>query len=241
MKKGIIYLAYCKCEKKHYIGQTTKDIETRKREHLWHAKSGSKTYFHRAILKHEFEFSIEEINSENIFESLNERECYWINYYNSNDPNFGYNLSKGGRNSSISKNKMTRHKKETIEKIRKSLIGSKNPMYGKSVYDRWVELYGKEEADIKMESYIDKHKKAHKLEKNGMFGKKQKYETKKLISEKAKLRRGKNASRYISVDENKLITMIKSGYRIKDISKELNVSEFIVRSRIKDINNDSNI
>jgi group I intron endonuclease len=238
MKKGIIYLAYCKCEKKYYIGQTTKDIETRKREHFWHAKSGSKTYFHRAILKHEFEFSIiEEFLSESIFEILNERERFWIDYYNSNNSEFGYNLNKGGRNSNISKNKMTKHKQETIDKIRKSLIGEKNPMYGKSVYDRWIELYGNEEADLRMQSYVEKHKKSHSLEKNGMFGKKQKDETKKIISEKAKLRTGKKASRYVSVDENKLLEMIESGLKIKDISKELNVSEYIIRNRIKEIKN----
>lgn len=236
MKGGIIYLAHCKCEKKNYIGQTTKNIETRKREHFWHAKSGSKTYFHRAILKHNFEFSIiEEINSENLFEMLNERECFWINYYNSNNPEYGYNLNKGGRNSSISKNKIIKHKPETIEKIRKSLIGSKNPMYGKSLYNKWVELYGKEEADMKMESYINHHKKVHCLEKNGMFGKKQKEETKKLISDKAKLRKGKNASRYVSVDENELIKMVESELKIKEISNKLNVSEYVIRNRIKDL------
>lgn len=237
MKSGIIYLAYCRCEDKYYIGQTTKDIETRKKEHYWHAKSGSKTYFHRALLKHEFEFSIiEELNSENLFEILNIREQFWISYYNSNDSNFGYNLNKGGRNSVITKNKMIKHKPETIEKIRQAVSGEKNPMFGKSIYDRWIELYGQEVADEKLKSYIEKHKKSHGLEKNGMFGKKQSEKTKKLIGDKAKLRTGKQSSRYVKVDEEKLKELLKLGLKIREISIELNVSEYVIRNRIKEIN-----
>lgn len=238
MKNGIIYLAYCKCENKYYVGQTTKDLTIRKREHIWHAKSGSKTYFHRALLKHEFEFSIlEEIESDDLFNLLNVREQFWIEYYNSNNFENGYNLTMGGRNSIISKNKITKHKPETIEKIKNSLIGEKNPMYGKSIYQRWVELYGEEEANIKMQSYIEKHKDSHKLEKNGMFGKKQTEETKKLIGDKAKLRTGRKSSRYVEVDEQILINLYKSGTKIKDISELLGVSQYVIRNRIKEIKN----
>jgi group I intron endonuclease len=237
MKSGIIYLAYCRCENKYYIGQTTKDIEKRKKEHYWHAKSGSKTYFHRALLKHEFEFSvIEELNCENLFEILNIREQFWISYYNSNDSNFGYNLNKGGRNSAITKNKIVKHKPETIEKIRQSVSGDKNPMFGKSIHDRWIELYGQEAADEKMKSYIENHKKSHGLEKNGMFGKKQSEKTKKLIGDKAKLRTGKQSPRYVKVDEEKIIELLKLGLKIREISAELNVSEYVIRNRIREIN-----
>ncbi len=51
---------------------------------------------------------------------------------------------------------------------KKSCPGSKNGMYGVSVYDKWVEKYGKEEADRKEKSKIDKMietKKRNKMEK----------------------------------------------------------------------------
>lgn len=236
MKNGIIYSAYCISEEKYYIGQTIKDLNIRKREHLWHAKSGSKTYFHRALLKHNFIFYIlEELKSENIFDLLNEREQYWISKLNSNNERFGYNLNKGGRNSKISNNNIFKHKPETIEKIKQSLIGEKNPMFGKSIYDRWVEVYGKEEADLKMIEYVKKHKLLHSLEKNGMFGKFHNSETIRKMKEKAKYRIGKKASRYIKVDEEKLLKLMNLGFKIKDIAIELNVSQFVVRKRIKEV------
>lgn len=46
-----------------------------------------------------------------------------------------------------------------------------NPMAGKSVYDVWIEKYGKEEADIKMISYKEKHSLNNSGEKNKMYGK----------------------------------------------------------------------
>jgi hypothetical protein len=39
-----------------------------------------------------------------------------------------------------------------------SMSGKNNPMYGKSFYDVWVEKYGKDEADIKMEEWINKRR-----------------------------------------------------------------------------------
>lgn len=90
MKEGIIYVAYCKCENKYYVGQTTKELSVRKREHYYHAEKYSKTYFHRALLKHHFEFSVvETIISENLFDVLNEREEYWIEFYKSSVKRMG--------------------------------------------------------------------------------------------------------------------------------------------------------
>lgn len=78
---------------KIYIGQSI-DIYNRFYQHQ-HTKD--KYYLHRAIQKDgikNFDFSILE---KNLFskENRNEREKYWIQYYNSIAPN-GYNLTKGG-------------------------------------------------------------------------------------------------------------------------------------------------
>jgi hypothetical protein len=37
--------------------------------------------------------------------------------------------------------------------------GEKNPMYGRSFYDVWVEKYGKEVADLKLKEWKEKRKK----------------------------------------------------------------------------------
>ena len=82
------------------------------------------------------------------------------------------------------KNKSEQEKNEWSKKY----SGSNNPMYGKSVYNVWVEKYGKEEADKRFEIRKNKTKntinsfskekkdtinakKALKGNKNGMYGK----------------------------------------------------------------------
>lgn len=83
---------------KVYIGQVyNKSIYDRFKRHISEAKPTSKSYIGRAIAKYGFEnFTIEEIDTANTLEELNEKEKYWIKYYNSTDLNYGYNLTPGG-------------------------------------------------------------------------------------------------------------------------------------------------
>lgn len=79
--------------KKIYIGQSI-EIEKRWKKHL---STKDNFLIHKAIQKYgknNFNFSILE---ECDINSLDERECYWINYYNSIVPN-GYNMISGGSN-----------------------------------------------------------------------------------------------------------------------------------------------
>jgi hypothetical protein len=50
--------------------------------------------------------------------------------------------------------------------------GEKNGMFGKSIYDVWLEKYGKDEADKMLIDFKEKCRKNSSGEKNGMFGKK---------------------------------------------------------------------
>lgn len=80
---------------KIYIGQSI-DIQYRFYQHQ-HSKDDY--YIHKAIRKYEvdnFTFEILELNLYNP-KMRNDREIYWIQYYNSLVPN-GYNLTKGGNN-----------------------------------------------------------------------------------------------------------------------------------------------
>ena len=78
---------------KIYIGQSI-EIERRWQKHL---NANDDFLIHKAIKKYgkeNFKFSIiEECDSS----LLNEKECYWINFYNSIIPN-GYNMIQGGSN-----------------------------------------------------------------------------------------------------------------------------------------------
>jgi group I intron endonuclease len=236
---GIIYRAYCESEDKSYIGQTTKKLSKREHKHYYDSRTKrTKSYFHRALNKYKFEFhileKIERSDKDELFDTLNNREIFWIKKFKSNIKVYGYNMDIGGRRSINCSRKPFRHTEETKKKISNSVSGKNNPMYGKSIYDRWVELYGVDVADIKYESYCKKHKSVHGGSKNGMYGKKQSEETKKKIGEKAKKRVGKNASRYVSVDEGMLRELIEVGKSISEISCILNISEYVTRKRVKE-------
>lgn len=74
-----------------------------------------------------------------------------------NNPNFGKKFSE-------------EHRKNISENHWNS-SGSKNPMFGKSFYDCWVEKYGKETADEKLIVFKKKQSEINSGKNNRMFGK----------------------------------------------------------------------
>ena len=115
---------------KVYIGQTIRPIKDRFHRHINDAMNNIlNTHFARAIRKYgKDSFIIEEIDTAQTQKELNEKEQYWINYYNSVKD--GYNetdaILKSGGNTYQSK---TEEEMEVIkEKIRKTKIGKNNPM-----------------------------------------------------------------------------------------------------------------
>jgi len=69
------------------------------------------------------------------------------------------------------------HSIETKDKIRSTIVekqlskGCNNPMFGKTVYQVWVEKYGKEEADKKYSQMTKKQSQNSSGSNNPMFGK----------------------------------------------------------------------
>lgn len=114
---------------KVYIGQTIRPIEQRFQRHINDALNNIlDTHFARAIRKYGPEsFYIEEIDTATTQEELNQKEQYWIRYYNSIQN--GYNetdaLYKSGGNTY--QFKTDEEMKQIQEKIRQSKIGAKNP------------------------------------------------------------------------------------------------------------------
>lgn len=64
-----------------------------------------------------------------------------------------------------------KHTKETLIKMKGLSSGENNGMYGKSIYSVWVEKYGREVADQKMNELKEKHSFNSKGDKNNMYGK----------------------------------------------------------------------
>lgn len=93
---GFIYKITNLINQKVYIGQTSRTIDIRWQQHLYSSKDGE-SLLYRAMRKYGIEnFSIEQVEETSL---LNEREIFWINYYNSFEK--GYNMTLGGEGSQI--------------------------------------------------------------------------------------------------------------------------------------------
>ena len=99
---GIIYIAINKIDGKVYVGQTKQTVKTRFGQHCNEALREEKLelaccYFHQALLRYGKEnFIVEQIDTAETKEELDEKESHWIKVYNSTDRIHGYNLTPGG-------------------------------------------------------------------------------------------------------------------------------------------------
>jgi group I intron endonuclease len=148
----IVYKITCKTNNKIYIGQTNKTLEERLRKHFNFAFTEverSKNHkFARAIRKYGKEaFYIEEIERVNSQEELDEREFYWINYYNAVEEGYNSRADKG----KCGGDTLSQHwnKDEISEKLRASKVGDNNPMktHGYLVSGERNGMYGKHGSD----------------------------------------------------------------------------------------------
>lgn len=96
---GVIYKIINKIDNKIYIGQTRVTEPQRWQQHVWYAyncPNKDSLLLCYAIKKYGKENFQRETLEECDNDSLNEREIYWIDYYNSANRKIGYNLSLGG-------------------------------------------------------------------------------------------------------------------------------------------------
>jgi group I intron endonuclease len=165
----IIYKAVNKVNGKIYIGQTRSTVDQRIYEHL---KIGGSPVFHKALKKYgikSFELSI--IDFADSIQELNQKEVYWIKFYNSKIPN-GYNLTDGG-NGPIgyvwTEVQRRNHRRD---------------LKGKT----YEEIFGEEKAKI-LKRKISEAIKGKTWEE--IFGEEKSKELKKILSDMSKKRKGK--------------------------------------------------
>ena len=119
---------------KVYIGQS-KDITRRKKDHASRALNDFSTNseynspLHRAMRKYGIENFSFEVIEECKASELNEREIFWINYYDAQ--NSGYNLSPGG-----SEPHFCKHNEQILDGLYNDLLNTKMP------YKELCEKYG---------------------------------------------------------------------------------------------------
>ena len=95
-KYGRIYIIRNTINNKVYIGQTKVSLKLRFQNHLSAARNNKDYVIGKAIRKYGEENFYIELLEECTIEELNDREKYWISYFNSTDNKFGYNMSIGG-------------------------------------------------------------------------------------------------------------------------------------------------
>ena len=96
----IIYKATNLINGKIYIGQTVNTLKYRKYQHIRDSKRlyHNNDHFHNAIAKYgEESFKFEVIDTALSQEELDEKERYWISFYESNNRDLGYNEDEGGK------------------------------------------------------------------------------------------------------------------------------------------------
>lgn len=95
---GYIYKITNLINNKVYIGKTERTVNKRWKEHVKNAKTDKyqNIILYRAMRKYGIDnFKVEAIDEVSNFEDLDEREIYWINYYQSCGEK-GYNATGGG-------------------------------------------------------------------------------------------------------------------------------------------------
>jgi group I intron endonuclease len=160
----IIYKTTNNINGKIYIGQD-------KNNNPSYYGSGKKLL--SAIKKYGKENFTKEILEECVNEDyLNEREIFWISYYNSRDRHIGYNISEGGKEGDrnigqdiaksgiynywvekYGKVEADKRRELKIQKIRKHNQEIGTPLTKKGRYALWIEKYGKEIADQKLTAW----------------------------------------------------------------------------------------
>ncbi len=141
---GVIYKITNIKNKKVYIGQTIqsfdrrysysseKDIEKVYKTHIGHKKCNSNynTHLVRSIEKYGFDnFDVDkEFDVAYSKDELDKKEKYWIDFYKSTEPEYGYNKKTGGANGIPSA--------ETLNKMRESMLGHPNYLKSQSEESR---------------------------------------------------------------------------------------------------------
>ncbi len=139
-KEGVIYCITNNINNKKYIGQTRRSLDRRWKEHCWVDNNQLIT---RAINKYGKENFSKEIIEKCNKHKLNDREIYWISFYDTFNGE-GYNTHKGGLTLGEGEDHPRTGQKtpdEIKEKMRKTLKengtlelrqGENHPYYGKT-------------------------------------------------------------------------------------------------------------
>lgn len=233
---GFIYKITNKINGKIYIGQTSKTIERRFNTHIKNAKKHINRYLYDAMNCYGYDnFEVSQVEEcDNAL--LDDREIYWIKYFNCIIPN-GYNMTSGGGGGDTWTNNS--HKDITREKIKQTKI--KNGTYKKGALKGTPSpnkgnhkvAIDKDELLIDIKNFMsieDICEKYHILKRSLYLRCEQYYG--KTPTELRGDRLKHTNTRHVDFDKRVLLQYIKEGKTISDIAAKYNVSKETVRRRI---------
>ena len=163
---GYVYKTTCLINNKIYIGQHKAAVFE-----PWYIGSG--TLLRNAVIKHGKEnFKVELVYECTTINELNEKEAYYIQYFNATDRAIGYNIEIGGKG--YCKSASTKEKlrlahlgkiasKETREKMSLTRMGENNGFYGKHHTEESRQKKGAK--SIGRQTFLGKQHKSESIEK----------------------------------------------------------------------------
>ena len=210
--KSGIYMITCNVNNKSYIGQSI-DINRRRCHHLA-ALRGNKHFnqhlqnAYNKYKEYNFSWTVLEYCSEDV---LNDREMYWIAYYDTY--NNGFNANEGGsanrdfdrtdefreRMSKIIKD-VWENSDERRQEFSQRMLGENNPMYGR--HGDLNPAYGKSRSG----------------DKNGMYGRKHTDKSKELNRQAHLGAKNKNSKPVICVETGEIFASQGEVKRLKGIN-----------------------
>lgn len=208
----IIYKTTNLINNKIYVGQSKNDDDN---------YLGSGTYITKAIKKYgKSNFKKEILERCSTHEELNRRELYWIDKLNSTDRGIGYNVSKSTYGLYTEESRKRQgckgHSEETKRKISEALTRhQRTPEHNENLINSIKNI---DFSYMKSEKYRNNMSKATIGEKNGMYGKKHKDDTKQKISNsligKEPWNKGKDGSSYYRTMLINSLNKIQINYNI---------------------------
>lgn len=139
---GNIYLITNLINDKKYVGQTTRGFNQRYDEYKKQSSSCN-PYVIKAFNKYGFEnFKFEIIDIAKTLTELNEKEIYYISFYQSNKRIYGYNIEEGGKNATA-----------TLETRQKLSEARKNIKQSQEWIDKRIEAVAKPVIKVDSKSY----------------------------------------------------------------------------------------
>jgi group I intron endonuclease len=135
----IIYKSTNKITGKVYIGQTIQTLDKRIKGHINESKKDKNRPFLLSINKYGVDnFTFETIDSANNLDELNDKEIYWVNFYNSVSPN-GYNVTGGGQGKKmISTNELGKRISKGLQNSKKWQKIKNSEEYLKKIKEKFI-------------------------------------------------------------------------------------------------------